>query len=199
MRRFSEEPALAKMKKPSLSPEVPSRKLTRLLVRRCYIGEGRHTGRVHAGIVIIPAALGKGGMGNRKREGDGRTPVGRFELRSGAFRPDKARRAAALPGMGPLRRSMGWCDDPASWTYNRPVPAGHRARHERLWREDDVYDVVFPTSHNQRPRKLGAGSAIFFHLAKPGYPPTEGCVAISAADMRRLLPRLGKHVWLVVL
>jgi L,D-peptidoglycan transpeptidase YkuD (ErfK/YbiS/YcfS/YnhG family) len=94
---------------------------------------------------------------------------------------------------------MGWCDDPASGRYNRPIRAGAKAGHEQLWREDGVYDVVIPTSHNERPRVLGAGSAIFFHVAGPGYAPTEGCVAISLADLRRLLPRLSRNVRLVIL
>lgn len=93
---------------------------------------------------------------------------------------------------------MGWSDDPRSRRYNRPVQAGVRESHERLWREDAAYDIVFPTTHNQRPRVLGHGSAIFLHLAKTGYPATQGCVAISLADMRRLLPRLGPNTRLVI-
>jgi L,D-peptidoglycan transpeptidase YkuD (ErfK/YbiS/YcfS/YnhG family) len=87
---------------------------------------------------------------------------------------------------------MGWCDDVMSRLYNRPIAAGSPDRHERLWREDEIYDILLTTSHNQRPRIRGAGSAIFMHLARPGYEATQGCVAISRDDMRRLLPRLSR-------
>lgn len=93
---------------------------------------------------------------------------------------------------------MGWCDDRASFLYNRPVRAGSPYSHERLWRDDGVYDVILSTSHNQRPRIRGAGSAIFLHLARAGYAATEGCVAVSLPDLRRLLPRLGRKVRLVI-
>lgn len=138
-------------------------------------------------------------MSHCKREGDGASPVGSFRLKTALFRNDRLGRIFSLTGSRPLQRGMGWCDDPASGRYNRPIPAGAKAGHERLWRDDTVYDVVIPTSHNEQPRVLGAGSAIFLHVARPGYTPTEGCVAISLADLRRLLPRLSRRVRLVIM
>ncbi len=138
-------------------------------------------------------------MSHFKREGDGASPVGSFRLKTALFRNDRICRISSLTGSRPLQRAMGWCDDPASGRYNRPVPAGSKAGHERLWRDDGVYDVVIPTTHNELPRVLGGGSAIFLHLARPEYAPTEGCVAISLADLRRLLPRLSRSVRLVIM
>jgi L,D-peptidoglycan transpeptidase YkuD (ErfK/YbiS/YcfS/YnhG family) len=172
--------------------------LGEIVVRRMATHSGAHVARLHAGPLVIRAAIGKTGISHRKREGDGATPVGSFGLAPAFFRPDRLVRMMSAAGARPLKRSMGWCDDTNSGLYNRPIPAAAKQRHERLWREDHVYDVLIPTSHNQRPRVLGAGSAIFLHLARPGFVGTEGCVAISLADMRRLLPRLGRNTRLVV-
>jgi L,D-peptidoglycan transpeptidase YkuD (ErfK/YbiS/YcfS/YnhG family) len=60
-----------------------------------------------------------------------------------------------------------------------------------MWRADELYDYVVVLDHNQRPRVRGRGSAIFLHAARPGYPPTEGCIAVAKADMMKLLLRLG--------
>jgi L,D-peptidoglycan transpeptidase YkuD (ErfK/YbiS/YcfS/YnhG family) len=94
---------------------------------------------------------------------------------------------------------MLWCDATGHASYNRPVRAPFASSHERLKREDALYDICIVMDWNIRMRKRSCGSAIFFHLAKPGYTPTEGCVAISARDMRRLLPHLGPKTVLQVL
>lgn len=94
--------------------------------------------------------------------------------------------------MRPLRTSDGWCDDPSSATYNRRINLPNLARHEKLWREDGVYDFILVLNYNLRPRRKYRGSAIFLHCARPGFEPTEGCIALNRDDLRRLLPRLAK-------
>ena len=89
-----------------------------------------------------------------------------------------------------IRRLDGWCDAPGAPTYNRPVRLPHPHGAERMWREDALYDAVVVLDYNVSMRVRGRGSAIFLHVAKPGYPPTEGCIAVSPRDMRRLLPLL---------
>lgn len=95
--------------------------------------------------------------------------------------------------MRPLRPQDGWCDAVGDRNYNRPVRHPYPASAERLWREDGLYDVIVVLDHNARPRVQGAGSAIFMHLARPQYTPTEGCIALARRDMLRLLPRLGRR------
>nr|WP_308238090.1 L,D-transpeptidase family protein [Phenylobacterium sp. J367] len=57
-----------------------------------------------------------------------------------------------------------------------------------MWRtEDEAYDVVVVLGHNDEPVVDGLGSAIFLHLRKPGYTPTEGCVALAPDDMAAFL------------
>ena len=67
-----------------------------------------------------------------------------------------------------------------------PYPASA----ERLWREDALYDLVVVLDYNERPRVRGRGSAIFMHVARPGYAPTEGCIALARPHLLRLLERL---------
>jgi L,D-peptidoglycan transpeptidase YkuD (ErfK/YbiS/YcfS/YnhG family) len=186
-------------KLPAARSRILTRPITSIVVRKRAIPDSPHLARLHVGPVVIPAAVGKAGTSHCKREGDGASPIGSFDLKMALFRNDRLSRISSLIGFRPVKRTMGWCDDPASGRYNRPIPAGAKVSHERLWRDDGVYDVVIPTSHNERPRVLGAGSAIFLHVARSGYAPTEGCVAISLPDLRRLLPRLSRRARLIII
>lgn len=146
-------------------------------------------------------AVGPAGFSASKREGDGATPVGVFPLRSGFYRPDRVTLPATALPMQPLTPALGWCDDPAHPAYNTLVTLPFAASHERLWREDHVYDIVIPLGYNDGgagPIQLGAGSAIFFHLAHPDFRPTEGCIAIAQADMLQLLPQLTPDTQVIV-
>jgi len=152
----------------------------------------------HASL-LVPCALGRGGVRADKREGDGATPQGTFRLRRLWYRADRLDAPAtnALP-IRAINRDDGWCDDPGSAEYNRPVRLPHPARHERLWREDALYDLVVELGYNDGPIVPGAGSAIFLHVARPDYGPTEGCVAINRADLLRLLGAIGPDTGLRV-
>jgi len=152
----------------------------------------RALGWLIAGPFRAPCALGRTGIARDKREGDGATPAGRFRLLWAYFRPDRARVAAGGAPLKALRRGSGWCEDPASARYNRPVRLPAADCTDRMWREDALYDLVFVLDCNFTRRCKGRGSAIFFHLARPGLTPTAGCVAIAAADMRKLAPRLAR-------
>jgi L,D-peptidoglycan transpeptidase YkuD (ErfK/YbiS/YcfS/YnhG family) len=136
-------------------------------------------------------ALGRSGVSATKREGDGATPVGEFLLREVWYRPDRV----PLPRTGlpfrPIAIDDGWSDDPADPAYNRPVKLPHKHGHERLWREDGLYDVVVPLGYNDDPPVPGLGSAIFLHCARPDWGPTEGCVAVARDALITLLPWCG--------
>jgi len=152
-----------------------------------------------AGATQIPCAIGRGGIRRSKVEGDGKTPAGRFAIPHFLVRPDAGLRPARNFRVLPIRRNLAWCDDPGDRNYNRLVrlPPQETSR-ERLWREDRLYDIIGVLDYNVSPRVVGRGSAIFFHLARPDLSPTAGCVALRAADMRRLLPRLSPGVVMVV-
>jgi L,D-peptidoglycan transpeptidase YkuD (ErfK/YbiS/YcfS/YnhG family) len=132
-------------------------------------------------------ALGRGGIRADKREGDGATPLGRFPLRRALYRPDRLTPPSTLLPIAPLAVADGWCDDPAHPDYNRPVTLPHPGRCEALWRDDGLYDLLVVLGHNDDPPVAGAGSAIFLHVARPDYAPTEGCVAVSLPDLMAVL------------
>jgi L,D-peptidoglycan transpeptidase YkuD (ErfK/YbiS/YcfS/YnhG family) len=139
----------------------------------------------------VPAAIGKGGLTVDKREGDGATPIGTFALRQLWYRADRL--ATPETGLAPivLAPESGWSDDVADPLYNRAVPLPHPYRHERLWREDGLYDLIVPLGYNDDPPVPGLGSAIFLHCARPDYGPTEGCVAVARDDLVALLVGCG--------
>lgn len=136
----------------------------------------------------LRCALGRGGLSAHKREGDGATPIGTFKLGRVFYRADRC----AQPPITGLRSqaitpSMGWCDDPSHRDYNRLITLPHHAHHETLWREDHVYDLIVEILYNFAPIQAGHGSAIFMHVAKPDYTPTEGCIALKYKDLLSLL------------
>ena len=138
-----------------------------------------------------PCALGHGMMAARKREGDGATPLGTWELRQVFYRPDRMTRPITGLPLAPLHPAYGWCDDPADRHYNRLVHLPYPARSEQLWRDDHLYDLIVVLGYNDLPRIRGRGSAIFMHVAGTDGAHTEGCVALSATDLRDVLKRCG--------
>ena len=168
--------------------------LSRLVLLRVRpLAGNRARGWLTAGPFRIPCALGPAGIVRIKREGDRGTPAGRFRLLWGYFRPDRPRPQAGGVPLKAMRRDQGWCEDPESPRYNRPVRLPSPDCTDRMWREDRLYDLVFVLDQNFTRRVKGRGSAIFFHLARPDLAPTLGCVAISPSDMRKLAPRLARN------
>ena len=154
--------------------------------------------RLHLGHLVFPCVIGRSGRTHRKREGDGASPVGTFDVMQGFYRADRIINPAPQLRARPMRKSDGWCEVPGSALYNCHVTLPFRDGHETMWREDRAYDIVFATSHNQRPRVRGFGSAIFFHLTRAGAASTAGCVAVSLGDMRKILSLCGKQVKLAI-
>lgn len=133
--------------------------------------------------------LGRSGVvaAEMKREGDGASPLGVWPIRRVLYRQDRgAKPHTALP-LSAIRPQDGWCDAPSDPAYNRPVSLPYPASAESLFREDHVYDLIVVLGHNDDPVRGGMGSAIFLHLERPERTPTEGCVALSRADLERLL------------
>lgn len=190
----------------SVQPGLPVRKHERMMSRLIREIKVSRSASLHKpcrgfaliGNVRIPCVLGRSGIVVRKREGDGGTPRGVFELTGGYFRGDRIPRPRSQLRLDLTKIDDGWCDDPASFQYNRATRLPARFRCERMMLEDNVYDVVLVTSYNLYPRRLGAGSAIFVHMQRPDARPTEGCVAFAPQDLLRFLPRLSKNVRIVI-
>jgi L,D-peptidoglycan transpeptidase YkuD (ErfK/YbiS/YcfS/YnhG family) len=132
-------------------------------------------------------ALGKGGARVEKEEGDGATPVGLLPVRRVLYRADRVPPPRCPFPIEPIGQTDGWCDAPSHRDYNRFVMLPHDARHEELWRRDNAYDLIAVLGWNDQPVVKGRGSAVFLHVARPDYAPTEGCVALALPDLTRLL------------
>lgn len=155
--------------------------------------------------MTFPCALGRGGIKALKREGDGATPLGQMRLLYGLFRHDRTchhahvNMAKSQLAFRQTRTVDGWCDAPGDRNYNRLVRLPYRASCETMQRNDRLYDCVVVLDYNIRPCRRGRGSAIFFHIAREGFTPTEGCVAVSPQVMARLLPYLTSETTLTVI
>lgn len=147
----------------------------------------------------FPAAIGRGGRTIFKREGDGATPRSRMPVEHGFYRGDRIGLPVSRLRFVRIAGNIGWCDSPSHPSYNRPVKLPFAASHERMMRDDGLYDVCLVMDWNRRCRRRNAGSAIFFHVARPGFAPTEGCVAVSLRAMRRLLAVVRRGTDVVVL
>ena len=135
-------------------------------------------------------AVGRGGIGDKRGEGDGTTPRGHWPLRQLYYRADRILPPACYLVPLPIRPTDGWCDAPGDPAYNRLVALPYAASHEKMWRADHLYDLVLVIGYNDDPVVPGKGSAIFLHLARPDFGPTEGCVALSKADALAALAQL---------
>jgi L,D-peptidoglycan transpeptidase YkuD (ErfK/YbiS/YcfS/YnhG family) len=139
----------------------------------------------------VRCAFGPAGVkpAGEKREGDGASPAGAWPIREVLYRPDRGPPPASAIRVRAMAPDDGWCDDPVDLAYNRQVKLPYPASAERMWRDDEIYDIVVVLGHNDDPPVPGMGSAIFLHLCRPGFPPTQGCVAIARPDLEELLSK----------
>jgi len=170
--------------------------VSRLRERTTLVARGlsacSQRGTISLGTLRFPCAFGRSGRLAVKREGDGASPMGRWRMRQVYYRPDRVRRPLTGLPVRTIRRQDGWCDAPAAPCYNRFVRLPYPASAEHLWRDDRLYDLVVVLDYNERPRARYRGSAIFVHIARPLYAPTEGCIAVGQAHLRRLLSLAGR-------
>lgn len=173
--KFRQNPVVLQLRGPHLFSRVAARALPRLpdTPPRGIFCMGPHR---------IPCAIGRNGISNKRHEGDGVSPFGRFRIvgwmRSKSWKPYRA-------DCRTITQRDGWCDDPVSLLYNRQVVLPFRAGAEKLQRDDGVYDLIGIMDFNFRPRIVGRGSAIFFHLAHSDLKPTAGCLGLKRNVMRK--------------
>jgi L,D-peptidoglycan transpeptidase YkuD (ErfK/YbiS/YcfS/YnhG family) len=170
--------------------------LTRLRVVVCP--SDRRRGFVIAGFATFPCALGRSGLRVMKREGDGATPFASLPLRRLFIREDRGPRPSCRLPMRRIRPADAWCDDMKDRRYNRLIVRPPGEAEERLMRQDHLYDLIVELGWNDRPVRKGLGSAIFWHLARPGLTPTAGCVATTRSAFQRILPRLSRHCVMLI-
>ncbi len=140
----------------------------------------------------LRCSIGKRGISIRKKEGDKRTPKGEFKLRYILYRKDRVFDLQTTLKKIKIDKKMGWCDDPKSSYYNKIIKYPFKYRSEKLWRKDNIYDIIIIIDYNLNPVIKNKGSAIFLHIAKRNYNPTDGCIAVSKKNIRLLASKINK-------
>jgi L,D-peptidoglycan transpeptidase YkuD (ErfK/YbiS/YcfS/YnhG family) len=138
-------------------------------------------------------ALGKAGVNKKIKEGDGITPKGIFKITKIYYRVDKIKSVKTNVKKIKITKNMGWCDDPNSRFYNRQVKLPSKFSHEKLYRNDDLYDLIAVLNYNTNPIIKNKGSALFLHIAKNSYKKTEGCIALKKEHLINILMKIKKN------
>ena len=131
--------------------------------------------------------VGKFGLAKHKYEGDKKTPKGVYSIENLYYRNDRLIKPFTKLKCIPIKKNMGWCDDiknPES--YNKLIKINKKIKHEKLYRNDQKYDLIIPIKYNFKKREIGKGSCIFLHITKD-FRPTAGCIAIKKKDFIILL------------
>lgn len=179
-----------------MSTPSPLHKLATIRIVRSV--RNRSRGFLIAGPSVFPCALGRGGVIMAKREGDGGTPHAVLPLRQLFLRPDKGPAPRSALKRRWMRPGDAWCDDVHDRRYNRLISRPPGEAEERLWRSDHLYDIIVELGWNDAPIRRGRGSAIFWHLPRPGLTPTAGCIATPRDVFHKVLPRLGRTTRMVI-
>ena len=137
-------------------------------------------------------ALGKSGVKRKKVEGDNITPIGTFKINNIYYRRDHIKKIFSKFKLIEIKKNMGWCDDPKSKQYNQLIRLPNKYKHEKLYRKDNIYDLILVLNYNTRPILKNKGSAIFIHVATKNYKKTAGCIALKKEHLIRLVERINK-------
>ena len=146
----------------------------------------------------IKCAIGKRGITSKKVEGDEKTPKGVFTFGSIFYRKDKIIKIKTKLKKIIIKKNMGWCDEPKSKYYNKKINFPFNFSAEKLWLNENIYDVIVIINYNMKPIVKEKGSAIFLHIAKKNYSPTKGCVAISKKNMNLLIGKINSKTELEI-
>ena len=144
-------------------------------------------------------SLGKSSVGEKKFEGDNVTPAGIYKLVKVFFRKDRIAKIKSKMVFNEIKKNMGWCDDPKSRKYNKLIKLPSKFSHEKLFREDHLYDLIIVINYNMNPIIKNKGSAIFIHLATRNYSPTGGCIGLKKKNMIELIKKLKKNEFIKIL
>jgi L,D-peptidoglycan transpeptidase YkuD (ErfK/YbiS/YcfS/YnhG family) len=138
-------------------------------------------------------ALGKAGVNEKKIEGDNITPKGTFKIIKIYYRPDKIKKIKTLIKKIKIKKNMGWCDDSNSRFYNKQIKLPTKVSHERLYRRDNLYDLIAVLNYNTSPIIKNKGSAIFLHIAKNSYQKTKGCIALKKKHLIKIISEFKRN------
>jgi L,D-peptidoglycan transpeptidase YkuD (ErfK/YbiS/YcfS/YnhG family) len=138
-------------------------------------------------------ALGKAGIGKKIKEGDNITPKGTYKIIKIFYRKDRIKELVSQIKLIQIKKNMGWCDDPKSKKYNQLIYLPTKYSHEKLYRRDNIYDLILVLNYNIKPIIKNKGSAIFIHIARKNYKKTAGCIALEKNNLIKLVLKIQKH------
>jgi L,D-peptidoglycan transpeptidase YkuD (ErfK/YbiS/YcfS/YnhG family) len=148
--------------------------------------------------IKFKCALGKAGIGKKKREGDNITPIGTFKIVKIYYRSDRIKKISSKFRLIEITKNIGWCDDLKSRKYNQPIKLPTKYGHEILYRRDNIYDLILVLNYNMKPTIKNKGSAIFIHIAKKNYKKTAGCIVLKKADLVLLVKEINKNTKVII-
>ena len=142
----------------------------------------------------VKCAIGKRGIGVKKREGDQITPKGKFKIKYILYRKDRISNLKTKLVKITIKKNMGWCDDPKSIFYNKLIKLPSKYSFERLYKKNNTYDIILVLNFNINPTIKNKGSAIFIHVATKNYNKTEGCIAINKKNLKQIVEKIDKKI-----
>jgi len=143
-------------------------------------------------------ALGKAGIGNKKAEGDNITPIGIFRIVKIYYRKDRIKKIISNFRPIEISKDMCWCDDPKSKKYNQLIKLPTKYNNEKLFKKNNIYDLIIVLNYNMKPVIKNKGSAIFIHVAKKNYKKTAGCIALKKVHLLKLVKEIKKNTKVVI-
>ena len=152
-----------------------------ILINKKYLTYGQYK---------VKCALGKRGIGYKKKEGDLITPKGQYKIKFILYRKDRLKKIQSRLKKVVIKKNMGWCDDPNSEKYNKLINLPFNFKYEKLFKKENTYDIILVLNYNMNPIRKNKGSAIFIHVAKKNYKKTKGCVATGKTQLLKLLKKI---------
>ena len=143
-------------------------------------------------------AIGKRGIGLKRKEGDQITPKGKYKINYILYRKDRIKKIRSKLKKIIITKNMGWCDDPKSKDYNKLIKLPSNYNYERLYKKENIYDLILVLNYNMGPIVKKKGSAIFIHIAKKNYKKTEGCVAINKIQLLKIIKELNNKTKVLI-
>ena len=152
-----------------------------ILINKKYLTYGKYK---------VKCAVGKRGIGYKKKEGDLITPIGQYKIKFILYRKDRVKKIQSKLKKIVIKKNMGWCDDPNSKKYNKLINLPFNFKYEKLFKKENTYDIVLVLNYNMNPIKKNKGSAIFIHVVKKNYGKTKGCIAIGKTQLLKIIKKI---------
>ena len=142
-------------------------------------------------------SVGKRGIGLKRKEGDLITPKGKYKIKYIMYRKDRVKIQSKIKKII-IKKEMGWCDDPNSRHYNKIIKLPSSIKYEKLYKKENIYDIIIVLNYNMDPIVKNKGSAIFIHVAKKNYKKTEGCIAVKKIHLLKIAKDLKKKTMVLI-